>query len=182
MTAPISVRKILKSSPGTSQGTKLEFLEFRKKNHPEQLRFHSIVRWGWGGFPSHFTDLPRARLSTSVTSSVFKEEGTSCLIALCSTSWQLMTKWEVEIGPFFKDHCHYFTHQFSLMNRVIQPQETLPEEQFSQRKLLWKPFLTDFSWFDNFLGMRPPPSPSHKPVRECCSLSTFLSPSFHEKN
>ena len=58
------------------------------------------MRWGLGAFPSHFTDLLRARLSISITLSVFNKKGNSCLIALCNTSWQLMTKWEVEIGLF----------------------------------------------------------------------------------
>lgn len=141
---------MLKPSPGTSQRTKLEFLEFRKKNHSGQLRFHSTVRWGLEGFPSHFTDLLRARLSTSITSTIFKEKCNSCLIALCNTSWQCLIKREVEIGCFLEDHCHYFTHQFSLMNCVIQPQETLLEEQFSQRKLLWKQLLTGFFWIWQF--------------------------------
>lgn len=137
------------------------------------------MEWGSEVFPSHFTDLLRARLSTSITSHIFKKTSNSCLIALCNTSWQLMTKWEVEIGPFFfKDHCYYFTHQLSLMNCVIQPQEDLLEELFSPRELLWKHFLiVFFSGFDNFLDIKPPPSPSPEPVHECCSLSAFLS--FH---
>lgn len=153
----------------------MEFLEFRKK--PGQLRFHSMEE-GSEVFPSHFTDLLKARLSTSITSPIFKKNSNSCSIALCNTSWQLMTKWEVEIGPFFfKDHWYYFTHQLSLMNCVIQPQENLLEKLFSPKELLWKPFLIVFSGFDNFLDIKSPPSPSHEPVQECCSLSAFLS--FH---
>lgn len=135
------------------------------------------MEWGSEVFPSHFTDLLKARLSTRITSHIFKNSN-SCLIALCNTSWQLMTKWEVEIGPFFfKDHCYYFTHQLSLMNCVIQPQENLFEELFSPRELLWKHFLIVFFPDLTVLDIKPPPSPSHEPVHECCSLSGFLS--FH---
>lgn len=135
--------KTTKIQPRNVPGNKMEFLEFGKK--PRQLRFHSIMGWGSEVFPSHFTDLLNARLSTSITSPIFKKNSNSCSIALCNTSWQLMTKWEVEIGPFFfKDHCYYFTHQLSLMNCVIQPQENLLEKLFSPRELLWKPFLIVF--------------------------------------
>lgn len=120
------------------------------------------MEWGSEVFPSHFTDLLRARLSTSITSHIFKKNSNSCLIALCNTSWQLMTKWEVEIGPFFfKDHCYYFTHQLSLMNCVIQPQENLLEELFSPRELLWKHFLIVFFFLDltTSLTLNPLPLP-----------------------
>lgn len=117
------------------------------------------MEWGSEVFPSHFTDLLKARLSTRITSHIFKNSN-SCLIALCNTSWQLMTKWEVEIGPFFfKDHCYYFTHQLSLMNCVIQPQENLFEELFSPRELLWKHFLIVFFQIWQSLTLNPLPLP-----------------------
>lgn len=132
------------------------------------------MEWGSEVFPSHFTDLLRARLSTRITSHIFKKNSNSCLIALCNTSWQLMTKWEVEIGPFFfKDHCYSFTHQLSLMNCVIQPRENLLLPKRATVKALFDSFFSDLK----ILDIKPPPSPSHEPLQECCSLTAFLS--FH---